>query len=68
MDLFYVFVFAILSSLCHAALWTPARKGADFLALLYLMFLVYLSLSHMVSRVRCGNCLYRIQNSASFPT
>ena len=27
MDLFYVFVFAILSCLCHAALWSPARKG-----------------------------------------
>ena len=28
---------------------------ADFFALLYFMFLVYLSLSRMVSRVRCGN-------------
>ena len=25
MVLFYVFVFAILSCLCHTALWSPAR-------------------------------------------
>ena len=24
---FYVFFFAILSCLCHAALWSPASKG-----------------------------------------
>ena len=24
---FYVFFFAILSCLCHASLWSPARKG-----------------------------------------
>ena len=48
-DLFYfVFVFAVLSCLCHAALWSPAGKGlaSKFLALLYVMFLVYFSFSH----------------------
>ena len=40
MDLFYfVFVFAILSCLCHAALWLPCWEMANFLALLYAMFI-----------------------------
>ena len=26
-DFFYAYVFAILSCQCHAALWSPARKG-----------------------------------------
>ena len=39
----FVFVFVILSSLFLA----------DLLALLCVMFLVFLSLSHMVSQVRC---------------
>ena len=39
MDLFYfVFVFVILSYLCHTALLAPAGKRTDFLALLYVMF------------------------------
>ena len=38
MDLFYfVFVFVILSFLCHAASWSPVGKRADFLDLMYVM-------------------------------
>ena len=32
----FLFVFALLSYLCHAALWSPAGK-ADVLAILYVM-------------------------------
>ena len=41
-------VFFMLSRLFTAALWSPTGKGADLLALV-----VFLSLFHMVSWVRC---------------
>ena len=44
-----VFVFAILCSLV-ATCW----ERADLLSLLFVMFLVFLSLSHTVSWVKCG--------------
>ena len=45
------FVFVLLSRLFIAALWSPAGKMADLLAL---VLIVLLSLSHVVSCVRCG--------------
>ena len=52
----FVSIFAILSSLClvHVALLSPAEKGLTPRLSCVLCFLVYLSLSHMVSRVRCA--------------
>ena len=41
-----------LSMLC--SLMIICWERADFLSLMYVMFLVYLSLSHVVSLVRCG--------------
>ena len=38
-DLFYfLFVFAVLSCLCHGSLMVTCWERADFLALLYVMF------------------------------
>ena len=45
-------VFVMLSRLYIAALWSPAAKELTSW-LLFVMF-VFLSLSHLVSRVRCG--------------
>ena len=47
------FVFVVLSRLCIAALWSPAGKGLTSW-LLFVMF-VFLSLSLVVSWVRCGS-------------
>ena len=46
-------VFVMLSSLFIAALWSPVGKGITFL-LMFVMFMVFLLLSHVVSWVRCG--------------
>ena len=46
------FVFVMLSHLFIAALWSPAGKGLAS-ELLFVMFIVFLSLSHVVSWVRC---------------
>ena len=59
MDLFFVilcfmFVFALLYCLNLAALWPPAGKGLTSWLSCVCCFLVFLSLSHMMSRVRCG--------------
>ena len=51
--LFFMFVFDMLSSLLLAALWSPVGKGLTSWLFYVLCFLVLLSLSHMVSRVRC---------------
>ena len=48
------FVSAMLSCLFSAALWSPAGKRANLLAIMYVMFSCVLSLSHVVSWVRCG--------------
>ena len=54
MDLFcyLCFVFVMFSCLFIVALWPPAGKGLS--AILYVMFYCVLSLSHMVSWLRCG--------------
>ena len=44
----------VLNCLYHAALWSPAWKRADFLALLYVMYSCVFSLFHSVSMFRCG--------------
>ena len=50
-------VFAMLSRLFMAALWSPEGKGlASWL--LFVMFIVVLLLSHLVSLDRCGTWLY----------
>ena len=46
-------VFLMLSCLSIAALWSTARKGL-ISWLLLVMFIVFLSLSHVVSWVRYG--------------
>ena len=45
---------AFLPVLFIAALWSPAGKRASLLALLCLTFTCVLSLSHVVTLVRCG--------------
>ena len=58
--------FVILS--CHslAALWSPAGKELASWLSYVLCFLVFLSHSHVVSRVGCGTCLYRFLMFALF--
>ena len=52
------FVFDMLSCLFIAAKWSPAGKGlTSWLSYLW-CFLEFLSLSHVVFRVRCGTWLY----------
>ena len=46
-------VFFMLLRLFIAALWSPAGKGLTSW-LLFVMFIVVLLLSHVVSWVRCG--------------
>ena len=60
-------VFAMLSHLFIAALWSPEGKGLTSW-LLFVMFIVILLLSHLVSWDRCGTCLYRFLILAVFLT
>ena len=46
-------VFVMLSRLFIAAVWSPAGKGLTSW-LLFVMLIVVLSLSHVVTWVRCG--------------
>ena len=46
-------VFAMLSCLFIAVLWSPAGKGLTSW-LFFVMVNCFLSLSHMISWVRCG--------------
>ena len=46
-------VFVMLSRLLIAALWSPEGKGLTSW-FLFVMFIVILLLSHLVSRDRCG--------------
>ena len=46
-------VFVMLSRLFNAALWTPEGKGLKSW-LLFVMFIVILLLSHLVSLEGCG--------------
>ena len=54
---FLCLVFLMILRLFIAALWSPAGKGLVSWFLL-VMFIVFLLLSHVVSRVRCGTRLY----------
>ena len=61
------FVFVMLSRLFIAALWSPEGKGlANWL--LFVIFIVILLLSHLVSWDRCGTWLYRFMILAVFLT
>ena len=53
----FMFVFIILS--CLFLQLCEHLPGADLLALFSVIFLWFLSLSHMVSQVRCGTWLYQ---------
>ena len=61
-------------SLCYTVMSVPFSlmitcwEKADLLALLYVMFNEFLSLSHMVSWVMCGIGLYRFLIFAFFLT
>ena len=50
-------VFVMLSRLFIAALWSPEGKGLTSW-LLFVMFIVILLLSHLVSLDRCGTCQF----------
>ena len=52
------FVFVMFSRLSIAALWSPEGKGLTSW-LLFVMLIVILLLSHLVSCDRCGTWLYR---------
>ena len=62
------FVFVILSCLLLAALWSPVGKGLTSWLSCVWCFLVFLSLSHVVSRAMCGTWLYRFLIIAFFFT
>ena len=61
----HLFYIVLMSCVCHAfasvhfCMWSPAGKGLTSW-LLYVMFNCVLSVSHVVSWVRCGTWLYRI--------
>ena len=60
--IYFTFVLILLSCVFLAAFNTcmiTCWERADLLALLCVMFLVFLSLSLMVSRVKCGSWLFR---------
>ena len=48
-------VFVMLSRLFIAALWSPEGKGLTSW-IVFVMFIVILVLSHLVSWDRCGTC------------
>ena len=50
---YFCLVFAMLSRLFNAALWSPERKEQTSW-LLFVMFIVILLLSYLVSWDRCG--------------
>ena len=58
-------VFVMLSRLFIAALWSPKGKGLTSW-LLFVTFIVFLLLSHLVSWDRCGSLLYRFLILAVF--
>ena len=66
--LYYLCLLLVMLSLLFiAALWSPVGKGLTSW-LLFVMFNCVLSLSHVVSCVRCGTCLYRFLVFATFIT
>ena len=60
-------VFVTLSRLFFAALWSPAGKGLAYW-LSFVMFNCFLSLSNVMSWVKCGTLLYRFLIFATFLT
>ena len=64
----FMFVFFILSCLFLAALWSPAWNGLTSWLFVWLVcdLNCVLSLSHMVSWVKCGTWLYRFLIFAFF--
>ena len=56
MDHFFLFMFPVCLVFLsvHCSLVVTCWERADLLALLYVMFYCVLSLSHVVSWVRCG--------------
>ena len=62
---FLCFVFVMLSCLFIATLWSPAGKGLVTWLSCMLCFIVFLSLSHVVSWVRCATKSYRFLIFAS---
>ena len=64
---FLCLVFLMLSCVFIAALLSAAGKGLTS-RLFLSMFIVFLLLSHVVSRVRCGTRLYCFLNFALFLT
>ena len=60
-------VFGMLSRLVIAALWSPEGIGLTSW-LLFVMFIVILLLSHLVSWYRCGTWLYQFLFLAVFLT
>ena len=63
----FCLVFVMLSRLFIAALWSPEGKGLTY-CLLFVMFIVILLLSHLVSWDRCGIWFYRFLILAVFLT
>ena len=65
---------SVVSCVCHAprlfiaALWSPAAEKRLTSWLLFVMFIVFVLLSRVVSWVRCGTWLYRFLIFAGFPT
>ena len=64
----FMFVFVILSCLFLAALWSFTWKGLTSWLSCTSCLLAFLSLSYMVSWVRCGTVLYRFPIFAFFLT
>ena len=60
-------VFVMLSRLFIAALWSPAGKGLTSWLCLWRL-IMFFSLSHVVSWVRCNTWLYRFLIFATFLT
>ena len=60
-------VFVMLSRLFMCALWSPDGKALTSW-LLFVMFIVILLLSHLVSWDRCGTRMYRFLILAVFLT
>ena len=64
---FLLLVFLMLLRLFITALWSTAGKGLTSWLLL-VMFILFLLLPHVVSRVRCSTWLYSFLIVASFLT
>ena len=65
---FLLFMFRVCHAFLfvHCSLVVTCWERTDLLALLYVMFYCVLSLSHVVSWVRCGACLFRFLIIESF--